>query len=179
MLMYFLFAFIIIGLSLIWYINTYNKFQSIIIRINEAEASIDTILRKRFDLLNKSISIIKSNIKTDKEILEQIVKLRSRKLSNFELDRKLYEAINEFNEYKESYKELKKNEGFMKIEIGLNESEAEIVALRKYYNDIITDHNELAKTFPAKIVAICSKFKIRPYFDGKNMEDDVVNDFKL
>ena len=28
------------------------------------------------------------------------VKLRSRKLSNFELDRQLYEAINEFNSYK-------------------------------------------------------------------------------
>ena len=179
LMMYFLFAFVIIGLSLIWYINTYNKFQSLIIRINESEASIDTILRKRFDLLNKSINIIKANIDTDKEILEQIVKLRSRKLSNFELDRKLYEAINEFNSYKESYKELRKNESFMKIEIGINESEAEIVALRKYYNDIITDHNELAKTFPAKLVSVMSKFKVKPYFDGKNMEDEVVNDFKL
>ena len=108
-----------------------------------------------------------------------IVKLRSRKLSNFELDRQLYEAINIFNTYKESYKELQQNEGFIKIEIGLNESEAEICALRKYYNDIITDYNSLIKSFPANIVSKISKLNEKTYFDGKNMFDDDINDFKL
>lgn len=149
------------------------------IRINEAEASIDTVLRKRFDLLNKSIGIIEENIETEEPVLEMIVKLRSRKLSNFELDRNLYEAINEFNRYKEKHKELQKNEAFIKIEIGLGESEAEIVALRKYYNDIITDYNSLTKTFPSNIVGKISKFKTRTYFDGKDMEDEITNDFKL
>ena len=92
---------IIICLILVWYVNTYNKFQSFIIRINEVEANIDTTLRKRFDLLNKSINIIKGNINTEEDVLGLIVKLRSRKLSNFDLDRQLYEAINEFNYYKE------------------------------------------------------------------------------
>ena len=71
----------------------YNNFQAYIIRINEAEANIDSILRKRFDLLNKSIDIIKANIKTEEDVLSIIVKLRSRKLSNFDLDRQLYEGI--------------------------------------------------------------------------------------
>lgn len=149
------------------------------IRINESESSIDTVLRKRFDLLNKSIGIIESNINVEEPVLEMIVKLRSRKLSNFELDRSLYDAINEFNRYKEKHKELQKNEAFIKIEIGLNESEAEIVALRKYYNDIITDYNHLAQTFPANIVGKISHFQRKNYFDGKDMTDDVVNDFKL
>ena len=43
-------------------IDEYNKFQENIIRINEVEADIDNVLRKRFDLLNKSISIIKKNL---------------------------------------------------------------------------------------------------------------------
>ena len=50
---------IAIGLLLIWYVSIYNNYQSFIIRINESEAFIDTTLRKRFDLLNKSIEIIK------------------------------------------------------------------------------------------------------------------------
>ena len=102
-----LFLFIILCLLLIWYVNTYNHFQSLIIRINEVEANIDATLRKRFDLLNKSISLIKANIDTDKDVLELIVKLRSRKLSNFDLDRQLYEAINEFHSYLENYPTLK------------------------------------------------------------------------
>ena len=169
---------IAVCLILIWYANIYNRYQSYIIRINEAEANIDSTLRKRFDLLNKSIGIIKSN--TDKEkVLDIIVNLRSKKLTNFELDRKLYEAINEFSKYKEEYPKLKKHEEYMKVDLGLSETEAEIVASRKYYNDIITDYNKLVRTFPSNIVAKISKYKVRTYFDGKDMEDDIIDDFKL
>ncbi len=170
---------IIICLILIWYVNTYNKYQSLIIKINEAEANIDTTLRKRFDLLNKSINIIKGNTKIEGEVLELIVKLRSRKLSNFDLDRQLYEAINEFNYYKENYPELEKVDSLVKIESALDDSEHEINALRKYYNDTITEYNKLVRKFPSNIVAIILKYKEKTYFDGKNMNDDIINDFKL
>ena len=156
----------------------YNNFQNYIIRINEAEANIDSILRKRFDLLNKSIDIIKSYTKTE-DVLDTIVKLRSKKLSNFELDRSLYDGIKEFNKYKAEFPELKADDSFTKIDISLNESEAEIVAFRKYYNDIITDYNKLVRSFPANIIALIFKFKPKLYFDGKNMEDDDIKDFKL
>lgn len=164
---------------LIWYINIYNKYQEYIIRINEAEANIDSVLRKRFDLLNKSIGVIKTNTKVKGDILTVIDELRSKKLSNFELDRLLYDALNEFHTYSEKYDELKQNDAFLKIELGLNESEAEIVALRKYYNDIITDYNKLTKMFPSSIVGLFCKYKSKTYYDGKNMEDDIINDFKL
>lgn len=177
-LIYSLIVFIIICLILIWIISTYNKFQSFIIRINESEASIDTTLRKRFDLLNKSIGIIEENTK-EKNVLEIIGKIRSKKLSNFDLDRQLYDAINEYARYKEKYNDLKNNTDFLKIDIELNETESEIVALRKYYNDIITDYNKLAKSFPSNLVRIMCKYKKKPYFDGKNMDDDITNDFKL
>ena len=170
---------IFICLILVWYINIYNKFQNFIIRINEVEANIDTTLRKRFDLLNKSINIIKGNINTEEDVLGLIVKLRSRKLSNFDLDRQLYEAINEFNYYKDNYPELSESDALIKIDISLNESEHEITALRKYYNDIITDYNKLIRNFPSNLVAIISKYKEKTYYDGKNMNDNITNDFKL
>lgn len=163
----------------IWFLATYNRFQESIIRMNEAESNIDATLRKRFDLLNKSATIIKSNIETEEKVLEIIEKIRSKKLSNFELDRQLYEAINEFHRYKEEHKELKKNDEFNRIDLSLQESEAEIVAFRKYYNDIITDYNHLARSFPSFLVAKVNKYKPRPYFDGKNMEDEDTKDMKL
>ncbi len=168
-----------ISLLIIWVSNSYNQFQVLIIRINEAEANIDSVLRKRFDLLSKSIDIIKENTKTEEDVLNQIVKLRSRKLTNFELDRKLYDALKEFEKYKEKFPKLKSAESFMKIDIALNESEAEIVAFRKYYNDIITDYNKLVKSFPSNIIALIFKFKSKLYFDGKDMNDEIVDDFKL
>lgn len=179
MLEFILIACVAVCLLLIWYINIYNNYQNYIIRINEAEAFIDTTLRKRFDLLNKSIEIIKAVTKTKKDILTSLTDLKSVKLSNFELDRKLYEIINEFNSFKENNEELKNNESFLKIDLGLIESEAEIVAARKYYNDIITDYNKLVRTFPSNVVAKISGYKTKTYFDGKNMEDDDIQDFKL
>lgn len=159
--------------------HNYNNFQNYIIRINEAENNIDSTLRKRFDLLNKSIDIIKANTEIEEDIFTDIIKLRSRKLSNFDLDRRLYEGIKEFNKYKNQYPDLSKSEVFTKIDINLIESEAEITAFRKYYNDIITDYNKLVKSFPSNILALIFKFKKKPYFDGKNMDDDNIKDFKL
>ena len=171
--------FIVLCIIFMYLISIYNRFQNFIIRINEAEANIDSTLRKRFDLLNKSIGIIKANTDIEGDILENIVKLRSRKLSNFDLDRQLYDAINEFHKIKEENPSLKDSEAFIKIDLGLAESEAEIVASRKYYNDIITDYNHLARVFPSNLVAAVCKYKQKTYFDGKDMNDDVINDFKL
>lgn len=178
-IMYALFILIIVCILLICYITIFNKFQSYIIRVNEAEANIDSILRKRFDLLNKAISIINGNIETKGEVLEMIVKLRSRKLTNFELDRSLYDAINEFNHYKEEYAVLADCESYIKIGAGLNESESEIYALRRYYNDVITDYNKQVRTFPSNIVGQICHYKQKTYFDGKDMTDELINDFKL
>ena len=119
---------IVISILGIGFATIYNKFQTFIIRMNEAEANIDSTLRKRFDLLNKSITIIKTATKVEENIMENIENLRSQKLSNFDFDRKLYDLINEFNKYKELYPELKQNDTFVKIDIELGESEAEIVA---------------------------------------------------
>jgi len=164
---------ICVCLILMWVISIYNNFQNLTIRINEAEVNIDAILRKRFDLLNKSIEIIKAHTtnKND-EVLEIIVKLRSRKLNNFDFDRKLYDAIKEFNQYKENYPELKNIEAFVKIDISLTESEAEIEAFRRYYNDIITDYNKKVKTFPSNIAALLFNQKTKLYFDGKELNEN-------
>lgn len=170
---------LVISIVLIFFSIKYNTFQELIIKTNEVEANIDTVLRKRFDLINKSINIIKNNTDAEGDLFESIVNLRSKKLSNFNLDRQLYEAINEFNLYKEKYPNLIECESFIKIDENLNNSEHEIIALRNYYNSIISIYNKLVKKFPTNIIAILFKFKEKAYYDGKNMFDTVTNDFKL
>lgn len=170
---------IITCVFLMWFVGVHNAFQGYVIKINEAEANIDSILRKRFDLLNKSISIIKANIESEEDVLESIVKLRSRKLTNFDLDRQIYDAINEFNSFKVKFPNLNQIESFSKINGTLEDTEVDILAGRKYYNDIITDYNILIRKIPSNMVAMILKYKYRPYFDGKDMTDEIINDFKL
>jgi len=163
---------IVVCLILILLVATYNHFQDYIIRINEADENIDAVLRKRFDLLNKSIGIIKTNVESEENVLEDILKLRSKKLTNFELDRNLYSAINEFHIIKQKYPELQANEEFIKIDINLMESESEIVGLRKYYNDIVTDYNKLVKSCPTNLIALLKNYKAKDYFDGNNLDNE-------
>ncbi len=164
-----------ISLILIWFVSIYNKFQTYIIRINAVEADIDNVLRKRFDLLNKSITIIKNSLPEEENPLAIIGELHSKKISNFDLDRSLYQAINEFDIYKEKVKDAE----IKKIAFVLNESEAELLAYRKYYNDITTDYNSLRKMFPSSIVGLICGYKNRNYYDNKNLFDKTTNDFKL
>ena len=162
---------IIIVLIFIVHSIKYNKFEELIIRINEAEANIDSILNKRFDLLNKSIGLIKSNTKTDKEVLEDIVKLRSRKLNNFELDTQLNKAYKEFKYYADNFENLKDNDSFTKIEIDLIESEANIVALKKYYNDITEKYNYYTSKFPSSMIAKFKKYNKKELFEIAKEDD--------
>ena len=155
----------VIALLSIGFVSIYNRFQENIIRINEVESNIDNVLRKRFDLLNKSISIIKEELPDIENPLAIIEELHSKKMTNFDLDRSLYQAINEFD----SYKEKIENPEFKKIDAVLNETESELIAYRKYYNDVTTDYNRLRHRFPSNIVALICKYKDRNYYDNKNV----------
>ena len=162
-----------------FYMVIYNKFQESIIRINEAEANIDTLLRSKYDDLNKAMAIIKGNVKIEKEIFEDIIKLRSRKISNFELDRQLVLATNEFTSLKTEYKELEKSEEIKKISVSLKEIDDKLDNLKKYYDKNITKYNKLVRTFPNNIVALICKYEEKLFYDKKDMSDDDYNDFKL
>lgn len=170
---------IIVCILSIFYFLSYNKYQDLIIRINEVESLIDNSLRTKYDLINRSIAIIKASIKLDKPIFEEIIKLRSRKIGNFELDRNLNEAYNEFVGIKEKYKEINNSEELKKIDTQIIDINDKLTTSINYYNQNITKYNKLLKSFPTNIVALLCKYKERLFFDRKNMSDEDYEDFKL
>ena len=183
-LMLVLFGIIIITCIIVGiYVNYYNKFQDYIIRINEVESILDSNLREKYDNINKVVSIIKSSDyideEVDKKLFEEIVKLRTRKISNFDLDRKLVDANNSFVTLKEKYKELKSNKDILNISKKIEEIDENIVVNRDYYNKNIAEYNKLVMIFPTNIVARICKYKEKLYYDKKDMSDEDFNDFKL
>lgn len=177
-LLLFILIFLFCILSLI-YMLTYNKVNDIIIRINEVEANIDSNLRNKYDLISRCISIIKGSNDIDNKIFDEIVKLRSRKISNFLLERKLTLAYNELLTLKEQKKDILGSEEALKIFVNLEEINEKLMVLIDYYNSNITKYNKMIVMFPTNIVAKINKFKTRLFFDMKDMGDDITNDFKL
>ena len=141
-----------------------NNFENYNIRVTEAETNIEATLNKRFDLLNKSNEVIKKELNTEDEVLKTVTNMRSSKLNNFELDEKLYGAMEEFYNYSDEYLELKNNDDYTKIEIDLIETEAEILALKEYYNDIAKKYNELVNKVPFNLVAKIKKYNEKQIF---------------
>jgi LemA protein len=166
-LIYFLFFIILISLILIWISLTYTNFKKIKIKINEAESEIDAILRKKFDFLNKSINVIRGNIKIEKEILENIIKLRSRKLSNFDFDKELLNANAEFQNIKIEFSDLNKIEGFKKIDKSIKEIDEQLIGVKNYYNNNCTIFNKNVRMFPSNVVALFFKFRKYPLFENE------------
>ena len=114
-----------------------------------------------------------------KKAINKTLEPMNKKISNFELDRQLVLATNEFTSLKTEYKELEKSEEIKKISVSLREIDDKLDTLKKYYDKNITKYNKLVRTFPNNIVALICKYEEKLFYDKKNMNDDDYNDFKL
>ena len=179
LLIFILLLIIVICILAIFYATIYNKFQDYIIRINEVESMIDNNLRDKYDLLNRVIPIVKGYVPKDKEVFGEIIKLRSRKLGNFELYRFLVRASTELYALKEEYPDTQKSSEIKKIRNQINDIDMKLDNEIDYYNENITTYNSLLKKFPSNVVAGFCKYKERLFFDRKDMNDEDYNDFKL
>lgn len=165
------------------YMYLYNRLQDYLVKINEVESIIDSNLRNKYDNINKSVTIIKGNEninkKLDKKIFEEVIKLRNKKISNFDLDRKLIDANNEFLVLKQKYPELNDIEEIKNITKKIEDYDEKLEVNRDYYNRNIAEYNKLIKVFPTNIIAKICKYKEKLFFDRKDMSDEDYNDFKL
>lgn len=175
-----LFIIILLAILLgILYTYLYNKFNESIIRTNEAEARIDDNLREKYDLLNKCYSLAKAKADIDEKIINDILKLRAKKISNFELDRTLVKSYNDFQQIYEENKKLRDNDEIYKANKQIELIDEELITLRNYYNANILNYNRMVKKIPTNIVAIIKKYEEKPLYDLKDRNDNNYEDFKL
>ena len=159
--------------------TTYNKFQDYIIKINEVEGKIDESLREKFDIILNLNNVIKEKIKTQKSLVDDISKLKEKDISSFDMDRALNEAMNKINFVKEKYEIVDGDEDIMKNIYDIEDIDESIRACKKYYNETITKYNILIRKFPYNLIGKILKYDEKTFFDGKNMNDKNIKDFKL
>lgn len=174
----FVIIFLIVILGII-YINLYNKFSESMIRIDEAEARIDNNLRDKYDLIQKGSSLIRSKIELDEDAFRDLIKLKSMKLSNFELDRMLVKIMNEYSTIYDNNQKLKENEEINKVSKQIEIIDAELVTLRSYYNANVINYNKMIKKIPTSFIAKIKNYKEKLFYDLKDMSDEDHEDFKL
>ena len=145
-----------------------NKFQLTIIKIDKAEEDINIYLDKKKELLNRTVPIIKKELKT-KEFLENLNDYNE-ELNNFEKHNLLKNIYNELFKTLDEHEKLLKSDSLVKILEELNDNEEDIVGTIKYYNDSVVEFNQLVVSFPSKLIAIFKKYKKLEFYNNEKRE---------
>ena len=161
-----LFIFIIIEIS------NYNKFQILNMKISEAYNNMDILFEKKFNLLERAINIIKENNKQYKEevMLDNLVKIKNKKIDRFELNRELTLAFRDYKGLLDLDKKLAGLEALKGINEELVNIDNDLNASKKYYNDNIILYNNLVRCFPSNIVAKINKYEKNDFFKEEKIE---------
>ena len=168
---------VIVVILLIMAINSFVKANN---RVNEAFATMDVYLKKRWDLIPSLVETVKGYAKHEKETLEEVIKLRSGDYDILDDDEKLRtnesvtKGISRIMVLAESYPKLKANENFLNLSKELTKAEDEIAQSRKYYNATVRLYNNKVEMFPSNILAKLFGFKSRKMFEASSGERENV-----
>jgi len=173
---------IIIGVVVLIAILMYN---SLIGKKNQVEnifAGVDTVLKKRFDLIPNLVASVSQYMEHEKSTLEKVTELRAAAMQpgisddqKITLDAKLTSALGAINLAMEAYPDLKANENVMHLQRSLNEIEEQISAARRAYNQAVTDLNNAIEMFPTNLMAGWMNLSRRAVFEITVTERQNVN----
>lgn len=160
-----------------WAISVRNNFVRMKNRSEEAFATIDVYLKKRFDLIPNLVETVKGYAKHESETLEKVIEARNKAIDasttseKIEADANLSNAIKSINVVAERYPELKANANFLDLSNQLKSIESELASARKYYNGTVKSFNTDKDIFPKSVIANFMHLEKMPYFELDSEEE--------
>ncbi len=171
---------ILIIVGVVWYIKTRNDFVRLRNLVEEAWATIDVYLKKRYDLIPNLVETVKGFAKHESQTLENVIAARNLAGNAKTVEEKAAAASNLtsslrtlFNMVTESYPQLQANTNFIDLQNQLKGLENELEVARRYYNGMVKTFNTRIEIFPANIVAngMGEDYRRRQYFELDSPEE--------
>jgi LemA protein len=176
---------ILIGILVLAFIIVMVLYNSLIGKKNQVEnafGGMDTMLKKRYDLIPNLVSTVQQYATHERELLEKVTNLRTQAIQGnlsdedkVELDNQISGALGQIMVAVESYPDLKANKNFLQLQASLNEVEEQISASRRAYNAAVTDYNNGVEMFPTNIMAGMMNLKRKKVFEITETERQNVN----
>lgn len=173
-------VFLLIVWLVAWWIKTRNAFVRLKNKIEEAWATIDVYLKKRYDLIPNLVETVKGYAKHESETLEKVVSARNIAMNartpaeQMEAEKGLTSSLRTFfSAVSESYPQLKANTNFLDLQSKLTGIEGELESARRYYNGQVKAFNTKLDIFPACIVGkrMGEGYEKKPYFELDSQEE--------
>jgi LemA protein len=160
-------------------------YNSLVSKKNQVEnifASVDTQLKKRYDLIPNLVASVSKYMEHEKSTLEEVTKLRAEankpNISDEQkiaLDAKVSSALGSIMIAVENYPELKANENVMHLQRSLSEVEEQISAARRAYNQAVTDYNNAIEMIPTNFMAQAMNYQRKQVFEIHETERKNIN----
>ena len=163
-----------------WWIKTRNAFVRLKNKVEEAWATIDVYLKKRYDLIPNLVETVKGFAKHESETLKQVVAARNIAMNaNTVADKAAAEngltssLRTFFNAVSENYPQIQANANFLDLQGQLKSLEGELESSRRYYNGQVKTFNTKLELFPACIVGkrMGEGYEKRKYFELDSAEE--------
>ncbi len=150
---------IVLGVLILYVVFVYNGLIARRNQVREAWATIDTQLKRRYDLIPNLLESVKGAAKHEKETLNAVISARSAAMNaSGAADKSVAEnalsgALKNIFALAESYPNLKANENFLELQRELTDTENKIQATRQFYNTVVMGLNIAIEQFPTNIIA--------------------------
>lgn len=159
---------VLVVAALIGYISISNNLNRSIVKIDEASSGIDVALEKRYDVLTKMLDVVKSYTKHEKEMMFEIVKLRSNMTmkEKSEASASMDDAFKSLNIVAENYPQLLSSENYKTLQLAISDTEEHLQAARRLYNANVSAYNQKIVSFPSSVVANMKAMTKREFFEA-------------
>ena len=152
-----------------------NKFNFAIIKIEKAEEDINIYLQKKKELLDRTVPVIKKELKL-KVFLNEL-ELYKDEMSNFDKNDLLKKIYNDLFKTIDENEKLYKSDSLVAILNNISENEENVVGAIRFYNDTVVDYNKLAISFPTNIIALFKGYRKKEFYNNeKRVVFEILNE---
>lgn len=152
-------AIAVVALVLLYFVAVYNGLIARKNQVKEAWATVDTQLKRRYDLIPNLVETVKGAAAHEKDTLNAVISARNAAISaNGTVDmakaeNQLTETLKSIFALAENYPTLRANENFLELQRELTDTETKIQAARQFYNTVVMGLNTQIQQFPSNMVA--------------------------
>ena len=146
-----------------WLYSTYVNVVKTKNKVDEAMASIDVQLKKRYDLMPNVLFLANKFMEHERSLIEDITKLRTSAIQLASGDQNIQDKINLDNEIQkkmkelfvsvENYPQLKSDNTMVQAMKTYADVEEHIAAARRFYNAAVRDLKNVVQIWPSSTFA--------------------------
>jgi LemA protein len=167
-------ALIVLAVGVVgWAVSVNNGLVGLQEQMKSSWAQVETVLQRRYDLIPNLVATVKGYAEHEKELFENVAKLRSQWSAAQTVSEKakaageMESALARLLVVAEAYPDLKASKNFQDLQFELSGTENRISVERQRYNETVRAYNTRVRQLPTSLVASFLGFQPSDgYFDA-------------